>query len=524
MACVVAVQSLVHACHFKTVPDLGRFTMSETTAAEQTPMPPAEPDPRRWSILAVVVIAQLMVVLDASIVTIALPSAQRSLHISVDNRQWVITAYTLAFGGFLLLGGRIADFGGRKRMFMVGLIGFAGASALGGLANDQATLFAARALQGGMAALMAPAALSILTITFQSDPSERAKAFGAYGAVSGAGGAIGVLAGGILTEYASWRWCLLVNVPIAIAAAFAASRVVHESRAGGTTNYDIPGALLSTAGLVSLVYGFTKADSDGWGAGPTLIFLSIAVVLLIAFVIVESRSQNPLLPLRVVAERNRGGAFLATLLTGAGLFAMFVFLSYYLQEVLRYSALRAGIAFLPFAVGLVVAAGLSTALVPRVGPRLPMTLGLLIGAVGLAWLTQIGVDTSFWTHVLPPEVLMSFGLGLSFPALSSTALIKVADRDSGVASALVNTTQQVGGSLGTALLNTVAASVTASFIVAHGRGSVAAGTVHGFAVAFAIGAGFLALGAIVSAVFVTAHGDDLPNPAATPSQTDPALA
>ena len=471
--------------------------MSQPPDAEQTPSVPQEPDPRRWSILAVVVIAQLMVVLDASIVTIALPSAQRSLHISVANRQWVITAYTLAFGGLLLLGGRIADFGGRKRMFMVGLLGFAGASALGGLATDQAMLFAARALQGGMAALMAPAALSILTITFQSDPAERAKAFGAYGAVSGAGGAIGVLAGGILTQYASWRWCLLVNVPIAIIAAFAASRVVHESRAGGTTSYDLPGAILSTAGLVSLVYGFTKAESDGWGSYPTLILLSIAVVLLVTFVIVESRSRNPLLPLRVVAERNRGGAFMATLLTGAGLFAMFVFLSYYLQEVLRYSALRAGIAFLPFAGGLVVAAALSTTLVPRVGPRIPMSVGLLIGAGGLGWLTQIGVDTSYWTHVLPPELLMSFGLGLAFPALSSTALIRVADHDSGVASALVNTTQQVGGSLGTALLNTVAASATASFIVAHGRGSVAAGTVHGFAVAFALGAGFLALAAIV---------------------------
>ncbi len=499
--------------------------MSQPPDAEQTPSVPQEPDPRRWSILAVVVIAQLMVVLDASIVTIALPSAQRSLHISVANRQWVITAYTLAFGGLLLLGGRIADFGGRKRMFMVGLLGFAGASALGGLATDQAMLFAARALQGGMAALMAPAALSILTITFQSDPAERAKAFGAYGAVSGAGGAIGVLAGGILTQYASWRWCLLVNVPIAIIAAFAASRVVHESRAGGTTSYDLPGAILSTAGLVSLVYGFTKAESDGWGSYPTLILLSIAVVLLVTFVIVESRSRNPLLPLRVVAERNRGGAFMATLLTGAGLFAMFVFLSYYLQEVLRYSALRAGIAFLPFAGGLVVAAALSTTLVPRVGPRIPMSVGLLIGAGGLGWLTQIGVDTSYWTHVLPPELLMSFGLGLAFPALSSTALIRVADHDSGVASALVNTTQQVGGSLGTALLNTVAASATASFIVAHGRGSVAAGTVHGFAVAFALGAGFLALAAIVSAVFVTAHGDDLPAQAATPTTTpEPASA
>src|SRR5580698_11456769 len=220
------------------------------------------PDPRRWGILAVVIVAQLMIVLDASIVTIALPSAQHALHISTANRQWVITAYTLAFGGFLLLGGRIADFSGRKRMFVVGLLGFAGASALGGLAVDQSMLFAARALQGAFAALMAPAALSILTITFQHDPKERAKAFGAYGAVSGAGGAIGVLAGGILTEYASWRWCLLVNVPIALLAAVAALRVVHESRVSGRTRYDIPGAVLSTAGLVALVYGFTKADTD----------------------------------------------------------------------------------------------------------------------------------------------------------------------------------------------------------------------------------------------------------------------
>jgi EmrB/QacA subfamily drug resistance transporter len=488
----------------------GTLIMSQTAAANGTAYSSLEPDPRRWSILAVVVIAQLMVVLDASIVTVALPSTQRSLHISVANRQWVITAYTLAFGGLLLLGGRIADFRGRKRMFIVGLVGFAGASALGGLANDQALLFAARALQGGMAALMAPAALSILTITFQGDPSERAKAFGAYGAVSGAGAAIGVLAGGVLTQYASWRWCLLVNVPIAILAAVAASRVVHESRNTATTRYDLPGALLSTAGLVSLVYGFTKAQSDGWRSEPTLLFLSVAVILLVAFVIAESRSSHPLLPLRIVAERHRGGAFLATLLTGAGLFAMFVFLSYYLQAVLHYSPLRSGLSFLPFAGALVMAAGASTALVPRVGPRIPMTLGLLTAAGGLGWLTQIGVDTSFWTHVLPPELLMSLGLGLAFPALGSTALINVAERDSGVASALVSTTQQIGGSLGTSLLNTIAASTAASFIITHGRGAVAAGTVHGFAVAFAFGAGFLTLAAIVTAVSVSARKDDVP--------------
>jgi EmrB/QacA subfamily drug resistance transporter len=491
--------------------------MSDADTALTTTPSGTEPDPRRWGILAVVVIAQLMVVLDASIVTIALPSAQRALHISVANRQWVITAYTVAFGGLLLLGGRIADFGGRKRMFLIGLLGFAGASALGGFAADQAMLFGARALQGAFAALMAPAALSILTITFQSDPKERAKAFGAYGAVSGAGGAIGVLAGGVLTQYASWRWCLLVNVPIALLAAVAATRVVHESRASGTTRYDIPGAVLSTAGLIGLVYGFTKAETDGWTAAPTLILLSLAVVLLVAFVIQESRSSHPLLPLRVVAERNRGGSFLATLLLGAGLFAMFVFLSYYMQSVLQYSALKAGLAFLPFAFGIIVAAALSTSLVPRVGPRLPMAGGIFVGAIGLAWLSQIGVHTSYWTNVLPQELLMSLGLGLAFPALSSTALTKVKDRDAGVASALVNTTQQVGGSLGTALLNTVAATATASYVVAHGRAATQAGVVHGFAVAFAVGAGFLLLGAIVSAVLVTATKQDLAVAAGAPA-------
>ena len=237
-------------------------------------------------------------------------------------------------------------------MFIVGLIGFAGASALGGFATDQAMLFGARALQGAFAAVMAPAALSLLTITFRDDPNERAKAFGAYGAVSGAGGAIGVLAGGVLTEYASWRWCLLVNVPIALFAAVAALRVVHESRAEGTTRYDIPGAFLSTAGLVSLVYGFTKAQSDGWGSSTTLVLLGVAVLLLASFVLVEARSRHPLLPLRVVSERNRAGAYLAALLTGAGLFAMFVFLSYYMQGVLHYSALKAGVAFLPLRRGL----------------------------------------------------------------------------------------------------------------------------------------------------------------------------
>ena len=462
------------------------------------------PDPRRWGILAVVIVAQLMIVLDASIVTIALPSAQHALHISTANRQWVVTAYTLAFGGFLLLGGRIADFSGRKRMFVVGLLGFAGASALGGLAVNEAMLFAARALQGGFAALMAPAALSIMTTTFEHDAKERARAFGAYGAVSGAGGALGVLLGGVLTEYASWRWCLLVNVPIAVLASIAAVLVVRESRASGSTRYDVPGALLSTLGLVSLVYGFTKAESDGWSATITIVLLVVAATLLTAFVYRETKASHPLLPLRVVRDRNRGGAFLASLLTSAGLFSMFVFVSYYQQSVLHYTALKTGLAFLPFSLGVILAAGASSGLVPRIGPRIPMTAGLAIGAGGLAWLTQIGVHGDFWVHVAPQEIMMSAGLGLAFPAFSSTALTRVRDRDAGVASALVNTSQQIGASLGTALLNTLAATATASYILAHGAAASQAGVVHGFAVDFAVGAGFLALGAIASAVLISA--------------------
>ena len=477
--------------------------MTETPIGSM-PASPTEvgPDPKRWSILAVVVVAQLMVVLDASIVTIALPSAQRALHISVANRQWVITAYTLTFGGLLLLGGRIGDFRGRRRMFIVGLIGFAAASALGGLAVDQAMLFGSRALQGAFAALMAPGALSILTITFRDDPGERAKAFGAYGAVSGAGAAIGVLAGGVLTEYASWRWCLLINVPIALLAAVAASRVVRETRASGKTGYDVPGAVLATAGVVSLVYGFTKAVTDGWLSAPTLSLISVGLILLVAFVVVEARSAYPILPLRVVLERNRGGSYLAGLLLIVGMFAMFLFVSYYMQQIL------------PFALGVIIAAGMATPLVPKVGPRVVMTAGLLIAGAGLLWLTQIGVHTSYWTHLLPQQIVMSLGMGLAFPALSSTALTNVRPEDAGVASSLLSSAQQVGASLGAALLNTIAATATASYIASHGTSLAEKGTVHGFTVAFAVGAAILAAGAIVSAVFLSSPTKVLANPAA----------
>jgi EmrB/QacA subfamily drug resistance transporter len=474
-------------------------------------------DPRRWLILLIVVVAQLMVVLDASIMTIALPSIQRSLHMSVANRQWVITAYTLAFGGLLLLGGRIADFRGRRRILVVGLIGFAAASALGGAAVDQGMLLGSRALQGAFAALMAPAALSILTTTFQHDAGERAKAFGAYGAVSGAGAAIGALAGGVLTEYASWRWCLLINVPIALLAALASSRIIGESRFGGTTRYDIPGVLLSTAGLVSSVYGFTKAVSDGWSSTPTLTLIAVGVSLLATFVVVEARSSSPLLPLRVVLERNRGGAYLAALLNVVGLFAMFIFVSYYMQEILHYSAAKAGLAFLPFALGVVVAASAATNLLPKIGPRVAISVGLVMSSLGLLWLAQIGVHTSYWAHLFPQQIVMSLGLGLAFPALSSTALIHIRERDSGVASAMVNTTQQVGASLGAALLNTIAATATATYIASHVRRLAPDALVHGFSVAFVVGAAIVAAGAIASAVLINAKAQDVASPGALPA-------
>jgi EmrB/QacA subfamily drug resistance transporter len=458
-------------------------------------------DPRRWLALGVIAVAQLMVVLDASIVNIALPSAQRSLHISDANRQWVVTAYALAFGGLLLLGGRIADFVGRKRAFVIGLIGFGAASALGGIAQNQGELFGARGLQGAFAALMAPAALSLITVTF-TEPRERARAFGVYGGISGGGAALGLILGGALTEYASWRWTLLVNTPIAVVTAIAGWLVVRESRAEGELHYDIPGVLTSSLGLVALVYGFTKANESGWTASSTIILLVVAITLLAAFVVIERNTADPLLPPRVFTERNRAGAFLVSLLIGLALFGMFLFLVYYLQGTLHYSALKSGLAFLPFSAGIVVAAGAASTLLPRFGPRPLMVGGTLASAAGMALFTQIKVHSSFAAYVLPAEIVMSLGMGFAFVALSSTALIGVDDRDAGVASALVNTTQQIGGSLGTALLNTIAASVTVHYISDHGAGSVADATVRGYTVAFTWGLGALILAAVLSFLLV----------------------
>jgi len=483
------------------LPSATRITETPASSA-----PEATPDPRRFRALGIIGIAQLMIVLDASVVTIALPSAQQALHISVANRQWVLTAYTLAFGGLLLLGGRIADYVGRKRMFIVSLLGFAGASALGGLARNAAMLFSARALQGAFAAVMAPAALSLLTVTF-TEPRERARAFGVYGAIAGGGAAIGLVLGGVLTQYASWRWTLLINVPIAVTAAILAFFEIRESRAESRGRYDIRGAVTVTGGLLALVYGFTRAQSDGWGATVTVGFLTAAVVLLVSFVLLEMRATHPLLPLRVVLDRNRGGSLLASLLVGIALFGTFLFLTYYMQGTLGYSALKTGFAFLPFSAGIIIGATLASGLLPRFGPRAIMTSGLFLGALGLAWFTQIGVGTSYAAHVLPAEIIVSFGMGLAFVSLSNTALVGVSPQDAGVASALVNTTQQIGGSLGTALLNTVAASATASYVLAHGHAApvLAAGLVHGYTVAFVFSAALLVIAVTATVGLVRAR-------------------
>jgi len=499
-----------------------------TVPAEADATSATTPDPRRWLALAVLAAAQLMIVLDASIVNIALPSAQEDLGISNADRQWVVTAYTLAFGGLLLLGGRIADYTGRKRTFIIGLIGFAGASALGGLAATQGLLFAARALQGGFAALMAPAALSIVTVTF-TDPKERAKAFGVFGALAGGGAAIGLIVGGILTEYASWRWCLGVNVPVAMIVAAAAIPFVHESKAHGDTRYDVPGVLLATIGLVSLVYGFTEAarpanpgnpadtSVQGWTSSSTIFFLTAAVILLVAFVWWETRAKNPMLPLRVVLHRNRGGSYLVFLLVGAGLFAMFLFLTYYFQLNLGYSPLKSGFAFLPFSAGIILTAGVVAQLLPRFGPRPIMLPGLLMAVAGMLWLTQIGVDSSYLTHVLPSELLLSIGLAGVFIPASSTALIGVEHHDAGVASAVLNTSQQIGGSLGTALLNTLFAGAVTAYLVDHpftdkskGAAINNAALIHGYHVAFFWGAMLLLAAFVVAAVLINARKSDIP--------------
>lgn len=476
-------------------------------------------DPNRWRALIVIAIAQLMIVLDASIVNIALPSIQQDLGISDADRQWAVTAYTLAFGSLLLLGGRIADYAGRKRMFIVGLIGFAGASALGGVAVNAPMLFAARGLQGVFAALLAPAALSLITVTF-TDSKERAKAFGVYGAISGGGAAIGLVLGGILTQYASWHWCLLVNVPIAIIAVFLAIPFVRESMASGSTKYDFPGAITATLGLFCLVFGITRAESSGWGGTSTLTFGAVAALLLILFLFIESRSSHPLLPLRILLERNRGGAYLASFFVGVGLFSMFLFISYFFQIVLGYSPLTSGLLFLPFSAGVIISAGIASQLLPRFGPRWVTFTGFVMATVGMLLYLRLAADSTYVAGVLPSIILMSLGMGLVFVPLSAVALFGVSGNDAGVASAVLNTSQQIGGSIGVAFLNTLAASATAVYALKNGVELFDPNAqVAGYHVTFIWSAAILGVAGLIWVLLVRMSRDDMAKDDAVPAVT-----
>ncbi|MFQ6198752.1 MFS transporter [Streptomyces sp. NPDC000405] len=471
--------------------------------------PGTDADPRRWWGLVVIALAQLMVVLDATIVNIALPSAQRELGMTDAHRQWVITAYSLAFGGLLLLGGRIADRIGRKRTFTLGLVGFAAASALGGAAHSQGTLYAARALQGVFAAVLAPSALSLLTTTF-TDLRERGKAFGIYGAIAGGGAAIGLITGGLLTEYLDWRWCLYVNVPIALIAVLGAVWLLHDHRPppADRPSLDLPGVLLGCGGLVAVVYACSEAEPHGWSSPLVLGLLCGGVVLLAVFARWQTRARSPLLPPRVIGDRNRGGALITMALAVVGMFGMFLFMTYYLQVVLGYSPLRTGLAFLPMTGAIVLASTqLSARLMTRLPPRLLMAPGALLAATGLFLLTFLTAEPAYPSHVLPSMILVGLGMGLIFMPVVNVATSGVAPRDSGVASATVNTAQQVGGSIGTALLNTIATSVSAAYLAGHAGASsaVKAGVVHGFSVAIGWGAGIMLLAALVASVLVDAR-------------------
>jgi EmrB/QacA subfamily drug resistance transporter len=457
----------------------------------------------RWWTLATVALAQLMVVLDATVVNIALPSAQHDLGFSNGDRQWVVTAYSLTFGSLLLLGGRLSDLIGRRRTFIAGLIGFAFASALGGAAPNFGALVGARALQGVFAALLAPTALAVLTTTF-TQPRERARAFGVFGAISISGGAVGLLLGGVLTEDLSWRWNLYINVVIAVVAVMGAWLFVHQvQQSGSRPKLDLPGAVLATGALFSLVYGFSNAETDGWGSPASWSLLLAAGVLLIAFVTWQTRAAHPLLPLPIVLDRNRGAAYLSVLIAGVGMFGVFLFLTYYLQTSMQFSPIKTGLAFLPMIAALITAAQLATNLIlPRVGPKVLVPFGMAVGALGMIYLRHLNLDSSYVADILPPTLILGIGMGSIMPAAIQTATLGVERQFAGAASALVSTGQQVGGSLGTALLNTLAASAATDYVLSHRPSATVAAeaAVHSYSVAYSWGAGFFAFGAVFAAL------------------------
>jgi EmrB/QacA subfamily drug resistance transporter len=471
---------------------------------------PSRGQDRRWLILGVIGIGQLMVVLDLTIMNVALPSAQRALHFSTVDRQWVVTAYALAFGSLLLLGGRLADLLGRKVTFLAGLIGFAGVSAIGGASVNFAMLITARACQGAFAALLVPSALSLLTTTF-TDPKDRGKAFGIYGAIAGGGGAVGLLLGGALTQYLSWRWTLYVNLLFAAVAFVGGAVLLTRQPSPAQPRLDILGVVLVSGSVFCLVYGFSNAAIHSWHAPATDGFLGAGVVLGAVFALWQGRAAHPLLPPRVVLDRNRGGAYVSMLVASAGLFGTFLFLTYYLQQTLGYSPLATGVAFLPLSGGLIVAANTSTiVLMPRFGPKPLITLGMLIASAGAAWLAQLGPHTGYAAGVLGPLLLVGVGVGLVIAPVINTGIFGVAPQDAGVASATVTVAQQLGASVGTPLLNTIFAGAVTSYVTANltsarliGRPRLTAlSLAHGYDSAFWWITGILAGGAVLGGVLL----------------------
>jgi EmrB/QacA subfamily drug resistance transporter len=469
---------------------------------------------RRWIALILLCSAQFVVVLDASIVNVALPTIGEALEFTESGLPWVVNAYVLTFGGFLLLGGRLADLLGRRRVFMFGLVLFALASLAGGLAANSGQLIAARAVQGLGAAILSPAALSIVATTFK-DGAERNKALGIWGAVAGSGGAAGVLLGGVLTEYLGWEWVLWVNVPIGIAAAAISPSLIVESRAEHEVrHFDLAGATTVTLGLSAFVFALLDAEDAGWGSAQTIGTLVAAAILLAAFVAIERRSRAPLVPFSIFRIRTITGANVVGILTGASLFSMFFFISLYMQQVLGYSPIHAGLSYLPLAVSIMLSAGFASALVTKVGFKPILAAGMVLIAAGLAWFSQISTDGSFFADILGPSLLAAVGLGFAFVPQTIAAVSGVEDREQGLASGLINTSQQVGGALGLAILAAIANSTI-------GDSHDPAVLTDGFSTAFLVGAGFAILGLLATLLLIRssdsrAHAELGHEPAAEP--------
>ena len=475
---------------------------------DRNPTRDAIPSPNRWAVLALLGVAQLMVVLDATIVNIALPSAQRALHFSTDSRQWVVTAYALAFGSLLLLGGKLGDLFGRKWTLIGGLIGFSVASAIGGLAQSFGMLVAARALQGAFGAILAPSALGLLTVTFQGSP-DRPKAFGIFSAIAAGGASVGLLLGGVLTQAISWRWSLYVNLVIAVPAAIVALRLLRNERAPNRSPIDLPGVLVASGGLFALVYGFSNAETSSWSDPITIAALAVSATLLSVFILLERRVEHPLLPLHIVSDRARGGAYATIALAGSAVFAIFLFLTYYLQQTLGYSPLKTGLAFLPMTVMIVLTATtVQTRVLHRTGAKPLVMGGMTLGIIAMILFTQLTPHGAYLTHVLPGLMLTGIGMGCIFAPAFSTATLGVENHDAGIASAMVNTSQQVGGSVGTALLSTIFASAAASFASAHAKtaGLASAASIHGYTTAFEWAAALFGVGLLVALLILPSDG------------------